>query len=124
MEKQHSIDTVLLRACFVFFARILPACPDTKWALALICALCSVTLQLCNEKYTIVLHMLFQEETAMQQNESRKHTKAPYSVRVIPPSKNAAQENADRIRCGKMLGRLMQLSEEMQGRESPKKRRI
>ncbi|HCD39966.1 MAG TPA: hypothetical protein DHU76_01705 [Ruminococcus sp.] len=81
-------------------------------------------MQLCNEKYTIVLHMLFQEETAMQQNESRKHTKAPYSVRVIPPSKNAAQENADRIRCGKMLGRLMQLSEEMQGRESPKKRRI
>ena len=68
--------------------------------------------------------MLFQEETAMQQNGSRKHTKAPYSVRVIPPSKNAAQENADRIRCGKMLGRLMQLSEEMQGRESPKKRRI
>lgn len=60
----------------------------------------------------------------MQQNESRKHTKAPYSVRVFPPSKNAAQENADRIRCGKMLGRLMQLSEEMQGRESPKKRRI
>lgn len=107
-----------------FFARILPACPDTKWALALICALCSVTLQLCNEKYTIVPHMLFQEETAMQQNESRKHTKAPYFVRVIPPSKNAAQENADRIRCGKMLGRLMQLSEEMQGRESPKKRRI
>lgn len=122
MEKQHSIDTVLFKSLFCIFCTHFACMSGYKMGSG--SYLCSVTLQLCNEKYTIVPHMLFQEETAMQQNESEKHTKAPYSVRVIPPSKNAAQENADRIRCGKMLGRLMQLSEEMQGRESPKKRRI
>lgn len=35
-----------------------------------------------------------------------------YAVKVIFPEKNAAREDADRIRLGKMLDRLIRISEE------------
>ena len=39
-----------------------------------------------------------------------KTTECPYPVRVTAPEKNAARAESDRVRCGKMLRRLMQLS--------------
>ena len=53
-----------------------------------------------------------------------KTTECPYPVRVIAPEKNAARAESDRVRCGKMLRRLMQLSAEKTGRDCPGKRRI
>lgn len=48
-----------------------------------------------------------------------------YPLYVTMPEKNAAREQADQTRYGKMLGRLMRLSEEKPEQRQPtKKRRI
>lgn len=53
-----------------------------------------------------------------------KMAEDPYPVRVTAPEKNAAREECDRVRYGKMLRRLMQSSAEKTGRDCPEKRRI
>ncbi len=60
----------------------------------------------------------------MKQYPENKKPNEGYPLYVTVPEKNAAREQADQMRYGKMLGRLMQLSEEKQEQQSLKKRRI
>ena len=48
-----------------------------------------------------------------------KTTECPYPVRVTAPEKNAARAESDRVRCGKMLRRLMPPPAAPPGRARP-----